>query len=115
MPDGTEILAAEDGKIIEAIDNFNTWGPSEKFIDQLNYLTIQHPNGEYSQYCHLAKNSFQNTGLRVGLNVKKGEVIGIVGKTGWTDRDHLHFIVFKVGPIIGSPYTFYSLRIRFEK
>ncbi|MEI6835236.1 MAG: M23 family metallopeptidase [Candidatus Falkowbacteria bacterium] len=115
VPDGTGILAAEDGKIIEAVDHFNNWGDSEDFRDQLNYLTIQHSNGEYSQYCHLAPQSFRQQGLKVGDRVKKGDCVARVGKTGWTDRDHLHFIVFKVEPLIGSPFSFYSLKIRFEE
>jgi len=113
VPDGTEILAAKDGVIIEAIDGFSKWGNSEEFRDQLNYLTIKHDNGEYSQYCHLATHSFRQTGLKVGDQVKSGQIIARVGKTGWTDRDHLHFIVFKVGELAGSPYSFYSLQIRF--
>ncbi|PIZ98400.1 MAG: hypothetical protein COX77_04610 [Candidatus Komeilibacteria bacterium CG_4_10_14_0_2_um_filter_37_10] len=115
VPDGTEILAAYDGQIIEAIDHFNEWGTTEDFRDKLNYLTIRHHQGEYSQYCHLGLNSFQNTGLKVGDYVTRGQAIGRVGKTGWTDQDHLHFIVFKVGRIPGNPYDFYSLSIQFTK
>ena len=115
VPDGTNIIAAESGKIVQAIDSFTKWGDSEKYRDQLNYITIQHLNGEYSQYCHVALDSFHDTGLKVGDIVKKGMVIGKVGKNGWTDRDHLHFIVFKTGKIEGNPYNFYSLEVRFEK
>lgn len=112
--DGTEVLAAEDGVIIEAIDGNFAWGDSEKFRDQLNYITIKHANGEFSQYCHLATQSFRQTGLKVGDSVKKGQQIARVGKTGWTDRDHLHFIVFRVEQLEGSPYGFYSLKVRFH-
>jgi len=115
IPDGTEIYAAEEGKIIEAVDSFSEWGDSEEFRDKLNYITIQHNHGEFSQYCHLAPGSFQTSKFKVGSIIPKGAVIGRVGKTGWTDRDHLHFIVFKVGKIERSPFTFYSLKIRFEE
>lgn len=115
VPDGTEVLAAEAGQIVEAVDNFNEWGPTEEFRNRLNYLTIRHDNGEYSQYCHLAPNSFRQTGFNVGDYCKKGQVIARVGKTGWTDRDHLHFIVFRVGKLLGSPYGFYSFRIQFDE
>lgn len=114
VPDGTEVLAAEDGVIVEAIDSNFAWGDSEEFRDQLNYVTIKHGNGEFSQYCHLATQSFRQTGLKVGDTVKKGDQIARVGKTGWTDRDHLHFLVFKVGQLEGSPYGFYSLKVRFK-
>ena len=114
VPDGTEVLAAEDGLIVEAIDTKFAWGDSEEFRDQLNYLTIRHANGEFSQYCHLATQSFCQTGLKVGNYVKKGRQIARVGKTGWTDRDHLHFLVFKVEELEGNPYRFYGLKVRFD-
>ena len=115
VPDGTEVLAAEAGQVVKAVDNFTEWGPTEEFRDKLNYLTIQHDNGECSQYCHLAPNSFRETGLKVGDHVEKEQAIARVGKTGWTDRDHLHFIVFRVGTLPGSPYGFYSLQVRFSE
>lgn len=114
VPDGTEILATEDGKIVEVEESFNEWG-GEEFRNKLNYLTLLHDNGEYSQYCHLTQNSFSKTGLKVGDLVKKGQQIATVGKTGWTDRDHLHFVVLKFAKLIGSPWPYYSLEIQFEK
>jgi len=114
VPDGTEILAAADGRIIEVVDNFSEWGETEEFRDKLNYLTILHSNGEYSQYCHLEKDSFSNTGLKVGDWVNKGQLIAKVGKTGWTDRDHLHFVVLRFTQLPGNPWPFYSLKIQFE-
>jgi murein DD-endopeptidase MepM/ murein hydrolase activator NlpD len=62
----------------------------------------------------LATQSFRQTGLKVGNFVKKGQQIARVGKTGWTDRDHLHFLVFKVEKLEGNPYGFYSLKVRFN-
>ena len=114
VPDGTKILAAETGKIVQVVDTNTKWGDSEKFRDQLNFITIRHANGEFSQYCHVALGSFHDIGLKVGDIIKKGKVIGKVGKNGWTDRDHLHFIIFKTGKIEGNPYNFYSLQPRFE-
>ena len=115
VPDDTLVLAAKEGQIVEAIDDFNTWGITADFRDKLNYITIQHDKGEYSRYCHLAQYSFRNTKLKVGDKISKGEVIARVGKTGWTDRDHLHFIVFKIEQSSKNPFGFYSLKIRFEK
>jgi len=114
IPDGTPVLAGEDGKIVNVVEVYNTWGPTEEFRDQLNYLTISHKGGEYSQYCHLAPNSVSENGLKVGDKVVKGQRIASVGKTGWTDRDHLHFIVFRTDKLLGNPFGFYSLEIRFD-
>src|SRR3989339_39090 len=53
VPDGTVVLAAASGVVVEIQETSTTWGPGPKFRDYLNYLTIRHPNGEFSQYCHL--------------------------------------------------------------
>lgn len=108
------MLAAQGGKIIQLKETSDKWSSSPKFRDALNFLTIQHESGEYSQYCHLAKFSVFDTGLRVGSVVKRGQVVAVVGKTGWTDRDHLHFIVFRNDHDAKNPFKFKSLRVRFK-
>lgn len=117
VPDGTPVLASQDGKIIEVIEDQTLWGDGAEFRDKLNYLTLEH-QGEYSQYCHLAAGSVSEQKLRVGDRVWKGKRIGTVGKTGWTDRDHLHFIVFRgvpeYVPRFGKEFGFRSLKVRFN-
>lgn len=88
VPDGTPVLAAADGRVVEVQEHSTEWGTTSAFRDKLNYLTIAHPNGEFSQYCHLAPKSVSQGGIAVGSEVKRGQPIAIVGKTGWTDRDH---------------------------
>ncbi|MDD3774177.1 MAG: M23 family metallopeptidase [Patescibacteria group bacterium] len=61
----------------------------------------------------LAKNSVSRNGLKIGDKVKKGQVIARTGKTGWTDRDHLHFIVFRLDNQIGNNHGFKSLKPKF--
>ncbi len=118
VPDGTPVVAARDGVIIEVQELSDEWGPTQEFANTLNYVTIDHSNGEYSQYCHLAQWSVADFRLTVGSRVKRGQRIGTVGKTGWTDRDHLHFIVFrnieldKPSPLFPK-LAFKSLRVRF--
>jgi hypothetical protein len=108
MADGTPILAACDGTIIEIVEHFNTWGNGPEYADTLNYVTIQHTTSEFSQYCHLMKDSVPK-GIHVGSSVNRGDMIGKVGKTGWTDRDHLHFLVFEGHP---NKFGFRSLKIQ---
>lgn len=106
--DGTPILAANSGRVVEIQEHSNVWGDDESFRDTLNYITIQHTATEFTQYCHLTQNSVRKAKLYVGAAVRTGQVIAQVGKTGITDRDHLHFIVFRPdhNP---SPFGFKSL------
>lgn len=106
--DGTQVLAAAAGTVTEVVDQHNSWGPTSDSRNSLNLLTISHNNGEFSQYCHLAQTSAEKYGISRGTYVKTGQPIAEVGKTGWTDRDHLHFIVFR-GFENDSPFKFKSL------
>lgn len=54
--------------------------------------------GEYCYYyAHLDR---YVDGLRDGIQVERGEIIGFVGSTGNADRGapHLHFAIFELGP-----------------
>lgn len=107
--DDTPVLAAYDGVITEVQEKSNKWGDDQKFSEYLNYMTVRHGD-EFTQYCHLAKNSVRKCGLKVGDRVAQGQQIATVGKTGWTDRDHLHFIVFRSD---NNQFGFKSLVPRF--
>ena len=112
--DGNEVFAAADGTVMEVQENSNEWGDDVRFRDALNYLTIEHYGGEFSQYCHLARNSVGKARVYIGTKVRQGQVIAKVGKTGLTDRDHLHFIVFR-GDKNPSPFPFKSLVPRLKR
>ena len=113
--DGTGVYATRDGKVIEVVEKFDEYGSGPEYRDKLNYLTIAHSNGEFSQYCHLEKLSVKKMGIKVSSFVQRGRQIGIVGKTGWTTGDHLHFIVFRNDPNPANPFGFKSLRVKFQK
>lgn len=106
---GTAVCAPSDGVVIEVVDLFDKYGPSEEFAGFLNYITISHTNGEFSQLAHLKKGSVK---IRPGQSVKTGQVLGVTGLNGWMEEpflEHLHFFVFR--------YTdngdFKGLKIRF--
>jgi murein DD-endopeptidase MepM/ murein hydrolase activator NlpD len=75
---GTPIHAAGDGVVVYA-------GLESGYG---NYTCINHTNGIATCYAH------QSVILvKVGDNVKRGQVIGLVGSTGYSTGPHLHFEV----------------------
>ena len=50
-----------------------------------NMVLIQHESNLYSHYYHLSSIS-----VEIGQEVKKGDIIGNMGSTGWSTGPHLH-------------------------
>ncbi|WP_277619852.1 M23 family metallopeptidase [Chryseobacterium angstadtii] len=50
-----------------------------------------HPDGTFAQYYHLKQNGVK---VNIGDQVKKGDVIGLSGNTGWSKGPHLHFVCY---------------------
>lgn len=67
-----------------------------------NYIEINHGNGLVSQYMHMIKFA---AGIKRGIRVKRGQLIGYVGSTGWSTGPHLHFGV-KVNGVCCDPLKF---------
>jgi murein DD-endopeptidase MepM/ murein hydrolase activator NlpD len=88
-PSGTPIYAAGDG-VVTKTGRFGGYG---------NYLRIRHDRVFETAYGHLR--SFAK-GMRPGLRVKKGELIGYVGNTGRSTGNHLHFEVIQRGKAVNS-------------
>lgn len=91
-PKGTPVMAASDGKIIWVKNDSHEGGRDKKYIPKANGVAILHKNNEISNYLHLMPGSI----VRNGQSVKKGEIIGYVGMTGWTPAPHLHFSVMRI-------------------
>ena len=83
-PVGTPIYAGGDGTIVK----------SEQYGGYGNYILIRH-NSEYSTaYGHLSRYA---SGIRPGVKVRQGQVIGYVGTTGRSTGPHLHYEVHRRG------------------
>jgi len=63
------------------------------------YVKIRHGNGYGSAYGHMS-----GIAVRTGQQVRKGEIIGFVGSTGYSTGPHLHFEVFVDGENIDPLY-----------
>lgn len=77
---GTPIMAAGSG-IVEFAARKGGNG---------NYVRIRHANGYKTAYSHMSRFA---SGLRKGMRVQMGQVIGYVGSTGLSSGPHLHFEV----------------------
>lgn len=90
MPEGTPILAANDGVVITIIEKFTKGSNNKSLANKCNRIIIKHKNGEYTDYVHLKKDGVL---VNKGQNVKKGVLIGYSGSTGYITYSHLHFAV----------------------
>lgn len=79
---GELIRAARNGTVL-AIGNLGNYAYGK-------WIAIKHDNGLTTLYGHLSNYA----GLKVGESVKKGQVIGYEGSTGYSTGAHLHFTVY---------------------
>jgi murein DD-endopeptidase MepM/ murein hydrolase activator NlpD len=134
---GADVLAAADGHVISAA-NDQPEDPSamqrpdetqEAYSERLqkeqgerlakglkaitgNYVMIDHGKNEYSLYAHLRPGSVR---VKVGAQVKAGDVIGKLGSSGNSTEPHLHFHVCdKSDPLMcaGIPVNFSNVTIQ---
>lgn len=78
---GTAIKAPLGGKVVASGTNGNyAYG---------NWLAIDHQNGLITLYAHLSAKK-----VKVDEEIKKGQIIGYMGSTGFSTGSHLHFTVY---------------------
>ena len=91
MPEGTPVLAARDGRVMEVQDDFFEGGQDEeRFRERANLVRVVHEDGTMAIYAHLKPESVK---VRPGQAVLAGEIIAESGNTGYSSGPHLHFAV----------------------
>jgi murein DD-endopeptidase MepM/ murein hydrolase activator NlpD len=87
---GNPIAAAADGSVTEA--------KFDKFFGRT--VIISHGNGVVTQYCHLERYV-----VKPGQKLRRGDVLGYVGKTGKALGPHLHYEV-RINDTAVNPYNY---------
>jgi len=88
-PKGTPIMASGDGKVMKA-----GWCGGGG-----NCVKIKHNSTYQTVYAHMSK---FGGGIKKGVRVKQGQIIGYVGSTGLSTGPHLHYEVIENGKKINS-------------
>lgn len=84
---GSPIFAAQDGTVVKVAYKY----------DNGKYIIINHNNGYYSLYAHLAAQT-----VTEGQTVARGQVIGTMGRTGFATGVHLHYAIWQGYPYYGG-------------
>lgn len=80
-PIGTPVYAAEDGNVFAVGNNGR--------VQYGKFIVIKHGNNLATLYGHLSRQVVQS-----GDSVKKGDIIGYSGNTGYSTGPHLHLTVY---------------------
>ena len=89
---GDTITAAREGVVVRVKEDGNKGGLKKKYRPYGNNIVIQHADGSRAGYWHL---QFNGAFVNVGDSIKKGQPIGLSGKTGYASVPHLHFLVWR--------------------
>lgn len=110
MPEGTPVLAARDGIVINTEANQTDGGKQPDMLSKANEVSIIHQDGTIATYAHLAHGGVY---VYPGQRVTAGTEIGLAGSTGYSSGPHLHFAVQQVTKtqdgfsMISLPFRFY--------
>ena len=85
VPIGTPVYAAADGTVFQ-VDNNDRGTSRWKKYQFGKYIMIDHADNLTTLYAHLSRQV-----VKEGETVKKGQLIGYSGATGYADGPHVHF------------------------
>lgn len=102
-PHGTPIRASDSGTVLRTNTTCtHDYGKSKSCGcggGYGNYVIIDHGNNFITLYGHLTE-----VDVQPGDKIKKGEVIGKMGTTGFSTGDHLHFEIRYQGYVLNPAY-----------
>jgi hypothetical protein len=91
-PEGTPVVAARDGVVVALNAAATGHGTTNEWTSYAltNFVLVAHADGTIGQYMHLAPDGVD---VHAGARVKRGQVLGRSGNTGYSTTPHLHFQV----------------------
>jgi murein DD-endopeptidase MepM/ murein hydrolase activator NlpD len=92
MPVGSEVFAARKGTVVDVQSRHSKGGASRRYASYANFIVIEHSDGSTGEYYHLRQHGVL---VKPGEQIKRGQLIGLSGNTGFTSLPHLHFAVYK--------------------
>jgi murein DD-endopeptidase MepM/ murein hydrolase activator NlpD len=90
MPEGSDILAARGGVVMDIAEDFYDGGVDAKHLHRGNYIRILHDDGSMAIYAHL---KLESVVVARGQRVEALQKIAQSGNTGFTSGPHLHFAI----------------------
>lgn len=78
----TPVLASAGGEVVQASGEYWDWYG--------NYVVVKHTDGLYTGYAHLSR-----IDVSKGQTITKGQKLGLMGTTGPSTGEHLHFQFMK--------------------
>jgi murein DD-endopeptidase MepM/ murein hydrolase activator NlpD len=93
MPEGTSVLAARSGVVIETEARFGAAKDEDPVTHEGNFVRVRHEDGTIATYAHL-----KHRGVAVAKDerIEAGRLLGYSGATGDTNGAQLHFAVTRV-------------------
>jgi murein DD-endopeptidase len=117
---GEEILAVADGVVTEVKDGIpqNIPGPNSRAVpitlDTIggNHVLLRIGSGLYAFYAHMQPGSLR---VKAGDQVRRGQILGLLGNSGNSTEPHLHFQLCDANSPLGSeglPYAIASFEVQ---
>ncbi len=115
---GADIHAVADGPVVAAVDGMPEQVPGKSptglALNEYagNHIVQDLGDGNYALYAHIKTGAVK---VKLGDQLKAGQVIGSVGNTGNTDAPHLHFHVMSTPDPLrsdGLPFVLHLIHAR---
>ena len=101
-PQGTPITAVQGGVVITSSYAPASYG---------EYVAISHGNGTVTLYAHMSRGTRK---VKAGDVVSQGQVLGLVGSTGYSTGNHLHLELRKNGIRVDPEQMFPKVDFTFK-